>query len=838
MAKTITFTDIPTPSGLTCIAVSGGTLAANTTYYYTVIGVFSTSSANYVMQGKSLPSIEVTGRTTTTNRSITLTFNIPKGSAFAYRVWRHTSSIGTTYFNLNTLGTFPTDAANNTAGVVTWTDTGFAVGGNTFFEPYTHGKLVLAGSTSSDKFSIVDLYNDDVANGRGLILRLNSNTYICNTHIVLNPSNYWLDTKKTIVFADGITPTSANLEFGTITGERTANGCNIDITTGWLSNFNCTTLNAYRTVFRYNGFYGGSNTGLNFFAGVVRDCQVDYFRNFVPGSSVNCIIRNFTCSNYDNLFSSGAATFLNLNLMVGSRVFQTGTNTIIYAKGVKSTGSGLGLYVGLNSIVTVVDSTYDNIGSALINSTGTQIRDKFSYNLNVTKALDGVPISGATVKIYDKFNNLITDVITDSNGNIVEQEILRKQYDIVNLTITSTDYFPHKTVISSSGYNDYIEYTSNSSSIPVIKSVALSETQPLAPQIIAVDITNPSADNNDGVIIINTSGGTGALLYSIDALNYQSGSTFNGLSAGTYTICVKDSLDLQDSISGITLTAPAFEKPVIISIDIQQPTAVNNDGIMVINVTGGTPAYQYSIGVGYQTGNTFTGLSASTYVVSVKDSLNLVDTISGITLVAPAFEKPIITSIDITNPSVDNNDGIIAIHVSGGTSPYEYSIGSGYQTGNTFTNLSGGTYSIGVKDANNQIDGISGIELVADIPIIPKINSVIITDSKSTIESTGSIKILVSGGTSPYLYKLNDGNYQISSTFTGLPANTYNITIKDSLNQIITLSGIKVGATTIGGASGRGWNRRKYTPEVNVKNISIKDKDNDLKEEIKIRVTL
>lgn len=759
MAKTVNFTDIPRPTGLTCTAISGGTLAANTTYYYTVIGVFAKGVASYVFQGKSLPSNEATGRTTTINKSITLTFSIPKGSAFTYRIYRNTTPIGTTYKNLNTLATFPTDALNNVDGIVTWTDNGVAVSGNAFFEPYTHGKLVLAGSTISDKFSIVDLYNADVANGWGVIQQVNSNTYLCNTHIVLNPNNYWYDQKKTIIFADGITATSANLEFGNINGEKTFGGCNIDITTCWLSNFNVSNLNAYRTIFRYVSPFALNNTGLQFSSGVVRDCQVDYFRNFVPLSSINCTIRNFTCSNFDNLFSAGASIFRNLNLMTGSRVFQTGTGTIIYAKGITSVGTGLGLYIGLNSQLTVVDSTYDNIGSCNIDSTGTWIRDKFSYNLKVTNA-SGTSINGANVKIYDKFNNLLCDVNTDLNGNIVEQELLRKQWDVVNKTITGTDYFPHKTVISATGFDDYVEYNSYSNSLPVIKSVALTETQPSKPQITSVNITQPTAVNNDGQIVITATGGTGTLEYSIDGLVYQSGNTFSDLSGDTYNISVRDTLDLLDTISGITLTAPEFLKPVI-------------------------------------------------------------------------------TSLDLTNPSVNLNNGIIEINATGGTTPYMYSLNNSiYQSGNSFNNLSGGTYTINIKDFNNQTDSVSGVELTTPSPIIPKIDSIVITDSKSTIESTGGLKFNISSGTAPYMYKLNDGNYQTSNIFTGLPAGIYTITIKDSLNQLNSLSGIKVGAISIGGASGRGWSRRKYAPEVNVRNISIKDKDNDLKEEIKIRVTL
>ncbi len=46
--------------------------------------------------------------------------------------------------------------------------------------------------------------------------------------------------------------------------------------------------------------------------------------------------------------------------------------------------------------------------------------------------------------------------------------------------------------------------------------------------------------------------------------------------------------------------------------------------------------------------------------------------------------------------------------------------------------------------------------------------------------STGTITVSASGGASPYQYKLDNNPYQQSNIFTGLPAGTYNLTIKDA----------------------------------------------------------
>jgi gliding motility-associated-like protein len=62
-------------------------------------------------------------------------------------------------------------------------------------------------------------------------------------------------------------------------------------------------------------------------------------------------------------------------------------------------------------------------------------------------------------------------------------------------------------------------------------------------------------------------------------------------------------------------------------------------------------------------------------------------------------EPPIINSINITPSVCGNDDGKIIISASG-SSPLQYSIGNGFQNGNTFSNLVSGNYTITVLDNN------------------------------------------------------------------------------------------------------------------------------------------
>lgn len=83
---------------------------------------------------------------------------------------------------------------------------------------------------------------------------------------------------------------------------------------------------------------------------------------------------------------------------------------------------------------------------------------------------------------------------------------------------------------------------------------------------------------------------------------------------------------------------------------------------------------------------------------------------------------PSIYILDIIGESgIGVGDGSITITASGGTQPYEYSIGSGYQGSNYFNSLSGGTYTISVRDTNGYTDIISGIKIpVAGVVVVGK----------------------------------------------------------------------------------------------------------------------
>jgi len=128
---------------------------------------------------------------------------------------------------------------------------------------------------------------------------------------------------------------------------------------------------------------------------------------------------------------------------------------------------------------------------------------------------------------------------------------------------------------------------------------------------------------NNGVITVNGSGGVAPYQYSIDGTTYQTNNTFN-VSAGIYTIDVKDSSGCINTIANINIIEPL---PLTIATTTQ-PASCNGgaDGMIIATAGGGNASYQYSIDrVNFQSSNSF-NVIAGNYELTVKDQNNCITT--------------------------------------------------------------------------------------------------------------------------------------------------------------------------------------------------------------------
>ena len=489
MAKRYSFVDLPKPLNCTATPIAGGTLSASTTYYYRVIGTYSSHTVYWY--GKSKSSDEFSATTTSTDKSITLTWDSPIGENNYYRVFRATTSGGMLNSNSSMIYTSISDATYNSGGTVTWTDDGSIAlrDSNYCFEIDNdcHGRLTLSGSTSGDHFSIVDLYDADQTNEWGVITRSSPNVFKINCHLIKHTGLYWTDTRKTIEFCEGMSGSSTDnyFNFGSISGSAlTSNGCNLIFNSPWLTTITFGELYAYRTTFACVNAIDSNMLGLSFSSGLVQDCTVDNSRSFACTGNLAGTFRNLIFSRFDNFFSAYSANFDGVRALRGSRVWQiAGGGKNITARGVFGDGCLACLCVNATSTssLTIIDSEFTYASPLAGNysrNEGFMYYDQFSYNLTVYERDSVTPIEGAVVTLWDNTEEIFS-VSTDVNGQIAEQFVTRKEGTVTSVTGTSVYSYieksPFKILITKTDRENYVENFPQATSTAIVKTVAMDD---------------------------------------------------------------------------------------------------------------------------------------------------------------------------------------------------------------------------------------------------------------------------------------------------------------------------------------------------------------------------
>ena len=284
-----------------------------------------------------------------------------------------------------------------------------------------------------------------------------------------------------------------------------------------------------------------------------------------------------------------------------------------------------------------------------------------------------------------------------------------------------------------------------------------------------------SSCGGDPIGKIYVTGQTGSSPYQYLWSNNGTTSSITGLTEGVYSVTVTDATGCVVSQS----TTLENVDPIGFGVfTVNNPSCLQNNGSITLIITGGTAPYYYSASTGYfeiSYSKTFTlsNLYSGEYQFQVTDA-GFCSIIVGTSLNNP--EGIAAVTVDTVSSSCSVNDGKVIINVDGGTAPFTYTLV--YPNGSTknltllvptkvFDNLSTGTYSVGVSDAN----GCSFLQEVS-----------IITDNLFTISvlSTGTTcnqnngKILVyknSGGTEPFTYLLDGVAKQINTNMTAVTFN-------------------------------------------------------------------
>ncbi len=470
--------------------------------------------------------------------------------------------------------------------------------------------------------------------------------------------------------------------------------------------------------------------------------------------------------------------------------------------------------------LTIVEPTAITASASLINTTCSAANGSLQISAaggtgNLSYSIN----NGVSFQASNNFNNLLagnyTIIIEDDNGcQLSINEIIQdapaaviSNIAITDLTCNGSDdgtllvtanggtapllYSIDNGVTTQSG-NTFGSLTPGNYTILVTDSNGCTVTSPatiIEPAAItaAYSSTNASCGNADGTLTINAIGGSGTLYFSIDnGASFQTTSTFSFLTAGSYTIIIKD-------VNGCEISLPtAVNNNAAPSIQSNPFTNITcngaGDGTITINASGGIGILLYSIdnGVTTQNNGIFTNLTSGIYNIEVTD-VNGCSATSTVTITEPQL---LTASAATVTSTCSQNNGSLTISTNGGTPGYQFSINGGTTFGNnaTFNNLTSQAYNITVQDANG-----CSYSFISNVPSAPgpSIAAVFTNNISCNGYSDGIITISANGGSAPLQYSIDNGiTFSSGIVFDSLGAGNYQVVIMDANGCTSTSAGI------------------------------------------------
>ncbi len=281
--------------------------------------------------------------------------------------------------------------------------------------------------------------------------------------------------------------------------------------------------------------------------------------------------------------------------------------------------------------------------------------------------------------------------------------------------------------------------------------------------------------NNNGQVILGSSGGSPGYLYSFNGGGYLPNNVFTNLSQGIYFVETVDENFCEYSFN-VTIT-----EPDILQLIVQAQVNLNcfgaTNGLIEVAGQGGTGNLQYQINnQGYQVSPIFENLSGGTYNLDVIDENGCVEGIM-VDITEPSELE--VELVNQTNVSCTGGLGSITVNSVGGNGTPTVTLNGTMLSGNsvTFNNLAVGIYPIIIEDENN-CEVFSSVEITGS----PGVDISITTAQNVNCngENNGMIEAESSGGSGTFTYFLNGVSQGNNNVFTNLPGGTYLVESIDS----------------------------------------------------------
>lgn len=334
-------------------------------------------------------------------------------------------------------------------------------------------------------------------------------------------------------------------------------------------------------------------------------------------------------------------------------------------------------------------------------------------------------------------------------------------------------------MISNLGPGTYtVTVTSNGASCTATTSVTLSQPP-------ALNLTNSPNEVacfglSNGTAAVYPTGGIGPYNYMWNT-GAQVDSIAN-LLPGIYFVTVSDANGCQKTAS-MTVNEPAQVE--ILTALKRSPSCYGlSDGQLTTYALGGTTPFVFVWNTG-QVNQGINNIPSGTYTVTATDGNGCSQVVTEI-VSQPDTLTSVATGLAVK--CFGNNTGAIILNPMGGTAPYTatWTGPNGYNgTGVNLSNLFPGQYNALVTDSKACTStAIATLqepsEMQASLPAI--------SDTICFFATSGTARVIVTGGTMPYEYLWNANN-QSTQTATGLASNEYFVTVTD-------LNGCTATATT------------------------------------------
>lgn len=332
-------------------------------------------------------------------------------------------------------------------------------------------------------------------------------------------------------------------------------------------------------------------------------------------------------------------------------------------------------------------------------------------------------------------------------------------------------------------------------------------TEPSLLEVAAVNVTSAVScfGAADAEILITSAGGVPAYNYIITGgAPIVNGATVTALSQGSYSAVVQDINLCESAVFNFTISEPdllTFSAFIASNYNGEDVSCNGfSDGIIELNPVGGTSPYEYSINAGGNTvlapTNQITGLSAGAYSITITDVNNCPTATADINL--ELMEPALLTSASSVSSNYNGQelscynatDGAITVQATGGTAPFQFSVGGQpFTTGATpftATGLGVGNQQVFVQDINGCLSSLETVS-IAQTPEL--ILTVLPTNVGCGDAADGSASLNITGGTPSYNYLWSDG--QTVMPATGLAPGSYNVVVTD-LNGCVNMQNFDI----------------------------------------------